>query len=249
MTQFASDQPGIHSAEVSSKTVIVFAGFQRRVPERRGWHWSVNVKAREQETKAPACRFSLRFCYTRKRTQSTEIHYKTNPLIIPNTKIPLQACPKAPCLPNSSHHRFILSISSSHRNQVSVLAVRRRPLRRLILRPVTTIRRLRRLQLDIVVSTPVGRSVIVRRRRVVAVVIVRLLGLRRLVVVLVLRVLRILRASRVVGCLAVAWRRTAKSPAGAAVWLVAALSATAGGDTSGWGVSESEMVWCVWWLG
>ena len=113
------------------------------------------------------------------------------------------------------------------------------------MRPVTTIRRLRRLQLNIVVvSTSVGRGVVVRRRRVVAVVVVRLLGLRRLVLVLVLRILRVLRASGVVGCLAVAWRRAAESPAGAAIRLVAALSATAGGDTSSSGVSEHEMVVC-----
>lgn len=123
-------------------------------------------------------------------------------------------------------------MASSHQTHLSILAVRRRPLRRLILRPVTTIRRLRRLQLDIVVTTSVGRGVIVRRRRVVAVVVVRLLCLRRLVLVLVLRVLRILRPSRVISCLAVAWRCAAESPAGAAVRLVAALSATAGGDTS-----------------
>lgn len=105
------------------------------------------------------------------------------------------------------------------------------------MRPVTTIRRLRRLQLNIVVTTSVGRSVIVRRRWVVAVVVVWLLGLRRLVLVLVLRVLRVLRASRVVGCLAVAWRCATECPAGAAVRLVAALSATAGCNTSGLGVS------------
>jgi hypothetical protein len=46
--------------------------------------------------------------------------------------------------------------------------------------------------------------------------------------------LRVLRASRVVGCLAVAWRCATECPAGAAVRLVAALSATTGGDTSGW---------------
>lgn len=95
------------------------------------------------------------------------------------------------------------------------------------------------MQLDIVVTTSIGRSVVVRRRRVVAIVVVWLL--RRLVLVLVLRVLRVLRASRVVGCLAVAWRCATECPAGAAVRLVAALSATAGGDTSGLGVSGSEM--------
>jgi hypothetical protein len=110
---------------------------------------------------------------------------------------------------------------------------------------MTTIRRLRRLQLNIVVTTSVGRSVIVRRRRVVAVVVVRLLSLRRLVLVLVLRVLRVLRASRIVGCLAVAWRCATECPAGAAVRLVAALSATTGGDTSDFDVSGSEMDLCV----
>ena len=37
-----------------------------------------------------------------------------------------------------------------------------------------------------------------------------------------------------------AWRRATESPAGAAVRLVAALSATTGGDTSASGVSETE---------
>ena len=92
------------------------------------------------------------------------------------------------------------------------------------------------MQLNIVVTTSVGRGVIVRRRRVVAVVVVGLLGLRCLVLVLVLRVLRVLRLA-VVGRLAVAWRCATESPAGAAVRLVAALSATTGGDTSLWDVS------------
>ena len=115
------------------------------------------------------------------------------------------------------------------------MVARRWALRRLILRPVTTIRWLWRLQLNII-TTSVGRRIIVRRRWVVAVVVVRLLRLRCLVLVLVLGVLRL----GVVGCLAVAWRRATESPAGAAVRLVAALSATTGGDTSASGVSETE---------
>jgi hypothetical protein len=102
-----------------------------------------------------------------------------------------------------------------------------RSLRRLILPSSTSISRLRRLQLNIIVPSSVGRSVVIRRRRVVAVVVVGLLGLR-------LRVVRLLsRLLGVVCCCAVAWRRAAESPAGAAVGLETTLSAAAGGYASG----------------
>ena len=96
---------------------------------------------------------------------------------------------------------------------------------RLILRPITTISRLWRLQLNIVVAS-VGRSIIVRRRWVVAIVVVGLL--RRLVLLLLLAIVRL----RVISSLTVAWRRATQSPACAAVGLVAALSATTGSDAS-----------------
>jgi hypothetical protein len=103
---------------------------------------------------------------------------------------------------------------------------RRRSLWRLVLPARTSISRCRRLQLNIIVPSSVGRSVVIRRRRVVAVVVVRLLGLG-------LRIVRLLSILlRVVGCCAVAWRRAAESPACAAVGLETALSAAAGGYAS-----------------
>ena len=105
---------------------------------------------------------------------------------------------------------------------------RRRSLRRLVLPTRTPISGLRRLQLNIVVPSSVGRSVIIRRRRVVAVVVVRLLGLRLRVV----RLLRLLAGRRVVGRGAVAGGSAAEGPACAAVGLETALAAAAGGYAS-----------------
>ena len=103
---------------------------------------------------------------------------------------------------------------------------RRRSLRRLVLPTRTPISGLRRLQLNIVVPSSVGRSVIIRRRRVVAVVVVRLLGLR-------LRVVRSLSGLLgVVGRGAVAGGSAAEGPACAAVGLETALAAAAGGYAS-----------------
>jgi len=101
---------------------------------------------------------------------------------------------------------------------------RRRSFGRLVLHSRASIGGLRRLQLDIIVPSSVGRSVVIRRRRVVAVVVVRLLGLR-------LRIVRLLRGLlRVVCRRAVAWRCATEGPACAAVGLETALSATARGD-------------------
>ena len=105
---------------------------------------------------------------------------------------------------------------------------RRRSLRRLVLPTRASISGLRRLQLNIVVPSSVGRSVIIRRRRVVAVVVVRLLGLRLRVV----RLLRLLAGRRVVGRGAVAGGSAAEGPACAAVGLETALAAAAGGYAS-----------------
>jgi type IV secretory pathway TrbD component len=103
---------------------------------------------------------------------------------------------------------------------------RRRSLWRLVLPARTSISRCRRLQLNIIVPSSVGRSVVIRRRRVVAVVVVRLLGLR-------LRVVGLLGVLLwVVGRCAVARRCAAESPACAAVGLETALSAAAGGYAS-----------------
>lgn len=101
----------------------------------------------------------------------------------------------------------------------------RRSLRRLVLPTRASISGLRRLQLNIVVPSSVGRSVIIRRRRVVAVVVVRLLGLRLRVV----RLLSLLAGRRVVGRGAVAGGSAAEGPACAAVGLETALAAAAGG--------------------
>jgi hypothetical protein len=107
------------------------------------------------------------------------------------------------------------------------VSARRRSLGRLVLPSGTSISRLRRLQLNIIVPCSVGRSVVIRRRRVVTVVVVRLLGLR-------LRVVRLLGGLLgVVSRGAVAWRGATEGPACATVGLETALSATARGYASG----------------
>jgi hypothetical protein len=114
----------------------------------------------------------------------------------------------------------ILPVSLFHL-QSSHLAGRR-SLRRLILRSVTSIGGLRLLQLNIVAT--VGGRIIICRRRVVAVVVVRLSGM--LLGRLVLLRLRVVRRC------AVAWRCATDSPACAAIRCVAALSATTCGHAS-----------------
>lgn len=102
---------------------------------------------------------------------------------------------------------------------------RRRSLGRLILRPVTTIGRLRRLQLNVVVAS-VGRSVVVGGRWVIAVVVIRLL--RRLILLLLLAVVRL----RIVCRLTVARWCATQGPTCATVGSVATLSATTSSNAS-----------------
>jgi hypothetical protein len=122
--------------------------------------------------------------------------------------------PVHPFIVNLRSHCFILNPSD---------LTRRRALRRLILRSVTSIGGLRLLQLN-VVTTSVGGRIIICRRRVVAVVVVGLCSV--LLGRLVLLRLRVVRR------LTVAWRCATESPSCAAVGLVAVLSATAGSYAS-----------------
>lgn len=123
-------------------------------------------------------------------------------------------------------HIFIISSPSN--------LSRGRSLGGLVLLALSAIRRLGRLQLNVVSSGT--RGVVVGRRRVVAVVVVWLLVLLllavRLLVGLPLLLLLAVVRLRVVCRLAVAWWRPAQRPGGAAVRLVSPLSTAAGGDAS-----------------
>jgi hypothetical protein len=91
------------------ETITVFAETRTRSDKALA-----NEKGAEEcRTRATVLDLSLMFCYTRKRTQSTKIHYKNNPSI-PNTKKLRKASPKAPCLAHSSNrvHSFKILIAS-----------------------------------------------------------------------------------------------------------------------------------------
>ena len=205
------------------------------------YEWRMRVEASLMEKNSPASPSVQESpnpaqLYIKKSIHHSQSQYGT----LIETDRPKNAFPVHPIV--AFRRRLSPSLSFGIQTPHHSSMPRRRSLRRLVLPPSTTISRLRRLQLNIVVPSSVGRSVIIRRRRVVAVVVVRLLGLR-------LRVVRSLSGLLgVVGRGAVAGGSAAEGPACAAVGLETALAAAAGGYASeggcvSWGCFWGEVLW------